>query len=127
MHRRAYSASCKARVMRAKANLSKEIRAAALIVSWRTAPGHASSCVGVPTRRRKSGLPLLERKREAANACTFGPERYAPASSIGDTACSHRCCRSADLADSRALRQAARYQAQRIFGPSQERRVLSNG
>src|SRR5262249_204654 len=47
MHRRAYSGSCKARVMQAKANHPKEIRAAALIVSWRTAPGHASSCVRV--------------------------------------------------------------------------------
>src|SRR5215470_17376985 len=119
MHRRAYSDSCKARVMQAKANHPKD-------EDWRTARlGFVLRWSA--TRRRESGLPLLVRKGGAADACTFGRERYAPATSAGDTASSHRCCRSADLADSRAPRQAARYQARRIFGPGQEWRVLSNG
>src|SRR5690242_3655641 len=64
MHRRAYSASCKARVMQAKANPPKEKarggpdRLNGGLHDW------ASSCVGAPTRRRESGLPLLVRKVE---------------------------------------------------------------
>src|SRR5262249_29616536 len=78
-------------------------------------------------RRRKSSSPLLVRKLGAANGYTFAPERYSPATFAGDTACSHHCCRSAGLADSRTSRQTSRYQAQRVFEPNQEWCVLSNG
>src|SRR5258707_13139609 len=107
MHRRACSASCKARVMQAKANPLKEKtrggpdRRIGGLHDW------ASSCVGAPPRRREGGLPLLVGQSGAGSACTFGPKRYSPATSIGDTACPHRSCRSAALVASREQRLAA--------------------
>src|SRR5215471_11154931 len=88
--------------------------------------GWASSCVGAP---RVDGRVVY--------LCLFAKvELQMPAHSVqnvtrrlpllGIPASSPRCWWSADLADSRALRQAAPYQAQRIFGPSQEWRILSN-
>src|SRR5262249_11394077 len=129
MHRRAYSASRKAPVMQVKANLPKRKPAAALTVSPADYTDRASprGCIGAPTCRRENGSPLLVPKVGAANAYTPAPERSPPATSAEDSAGSHRCCRSADLADSRATRQTRRYQARRIFGPSQEWCVLSNG
>src|SRR6516165_8217575 len=128
MHRRAYSASRKAPVMQAKANRLKRKPAAALTSLPQTArTGLRPKAALAPTCRRESGSRLLVRKVGAANGYTFAPERYSPATFAGDTACSHHCCRSAGLADSRTSRQTSRYQAQRVSEPNQEWRVLSNG
>src|SRR5262245_29005025 len=124
-----YSASRKAPVMQVKANLPKRKPAAALTVSPRRlhGPGFAPRLHWSAHVSTGEWFTSACSQSWSCSAYTSAPERYPPATSAEDSAGSHRCCRSADLADSRATRQTRRYQARRIFGPSQEWCVLSNG